>query len=79
VFGRGMGLLAAVRAALIVAAGSAADAPLFSKTVFFRKPQTITGVRFHGERKVRVNLAAGNWTFFSKTGQATSLVVTPDE
>jgi hypothetical protein len=44
-----------------------------------RKPQTIAGVRFHGERKVRVTLTAGKWTFFSKTGHATPFLVTPEE
>jgi hypothetical protein len=43
-----------------------------------RKPQVVTGVKFRGERKVRVTLTAGKWTFFSKSGRTTSFVVTPE-
>jgi hypothetical protein len=37
---------------------------------------TIAGVAFTGKRTVHVSLTAGKWTFFSKSGKATTFTVT---
>jgi hypothetical protein len=41
-----------------------------------KKPMTIAGVAFTGKRTVHVSLTAGKWTFFSKSGKATTFTVT---
>jgi hypothetical protein len=41
-----------------------------------KKPVLIAGVGFTGKRTVRLDLTAGDWTFFSSGGKATSFVVT---
>jgi hypothetical protein len=52
-----------------------AHAGLFVQKVT-RKPTALTGVAFEGKRTIRVNLTAGKWAFFAKSGRETQFVVT---
>jgi hypothetical protein len=40
-----------------------------------KKPAVLTGVALEGKRTIRVNLTAGEWAFFAKTGRETRFVV----
>lgn len=74
--GRPVASLEAGRYDIVVRDGTTAGGFFVEKAG--HKPQTIAGVRFRGERKVRISFTAGKWTFFSKTGHASSFVVTPE-
>ncbi len=41
-----------------------------------KKPTVLSGVAFEGRRTIRLNLTAGKWAFFAKTGRETQFVVT---
>ncbi len=40
------------------------------------KAAVLTGVAFEGKRSIRVNLTAGKWSFFARTGRETQFVFT---
>ncbi len=59
----------------IVARDDSKHGGFFVQKASSSKPETITTVAFTGSKTVRVDLTAGKWTFFSKSGAATQFVV----